>query len=92
MIFEMLFIRHWLTKRITNIELPKYFLSKTEISWHKESIEYYFVKEVSIIKDVIIADAVRTPMGNHDGMIRDFNPVAFVHTIIKGLLERTMID
>lgn len=66
-----------MTKRITNIELPKYFLSKTEIPWHKESIEYYFVKEVSIIKDVIIADAVRTPVGNHDGMIRDFNPVVF---------------
>lgn len=44
------------------------------------------------MKDVVIVDAVRTPVGNHGGMLRDFDAVALAQIVIKGLIERTKID
>jgi acetyl-CoA acetyltransferase len=37
-------------------------------------------------------DAVRTPVGNHGGMLRDFDATTLAQVVIKGLLERTKID
>jgi len=44
------------------------------------------------MRDVVIVDAVRTPVGAHGGMLRDFDAVALAQIVIKGLLERTKID
>jgi acetyl-CoA C-acetyltransferase len=44
------------------------------------------------MRDVVIVDAVRTPVGNHGGMLRDFDATSLVHIVIKGILERTQID
>jgi acetyl-CoA C-acetyltransferase len=44
------------------------------------------------MKDVVIVDAVRTPVGNHGGMLRDLDAVALAQIVIEGLLTRTKID
>lgn len=44
------------------------------------------------MKEVVIVDAVRTPTGNHGGMLKDFDATALAQMVIKGLLERTKID
>ncbi len=44
------------------------------------------------MKDVVIAEAVRTPVGNHGGMLRDVDAVELAQTVIKGVLERTEVD
>src|SRR3990172_4522712 len=44
------------------------------------------------MKDVVIVDAVRTPVGNHGGAFRDVDAKALAVTVIKALLERTKID
>ncbi len=44
------------------------------------------------MKDVVIVDAVRTPVGNHGGAFRDVDAKALAITVIKGILERTKID
>jgi acetyl-CoA C-acetyltransferase len=44
------------------------------------------------MKEVVIVDAVRTPVGNHGGMLRDFNGQTLAQIVIQGLLERTKID
>ena len=44
------------------------------------------------MKDVVIVDAVRTPAGNHGGMLKDFNALDLSQIVMKGLLERTKID
>ena len=44
------------------------------------------------MKDVVIVDAVRTPVGNHGGMLSKFDAVSLAQIVIKGLLERTQID
>ena len=44
------------------------------------------------MKDVVIVDAVRTPVGNHGGVFRDVDAKALAVTVIRGLLERTKID
>ena len=44
------------------------------------------------MKEVVIVDAVRTPTGNHGGMLKDFDATALAQIVIKGLLERTKID
>ncbi|MEK7325659.1 MAG: beta-ketoacyl synthase N-terminal-like domain-containing protein, partial [Chloroflexota bacterium] len=44
------------------------------------------------MKDVVIVDAVRTPVGNHGGAFRDVDAKALATTVIKGILERTKID
>jgi len=44
------------------------------------------------MKDVVIVEAVRTPVGNHGGMLRDFDALALSQIVMEGLLERTKID
>jgi acetyl-CoA C-acetyltransferase len=44
------------------------------------------------MKDVVIVEAVRTPVGNHGGAFRDVDAKALAITVIKGILERTKID
>ena len=40
------------------------------------------------MKDVVIVDAVRTPVGNHGGMLRDFDVVALAQIVIKGHADK----
>jgi len=42
--------------------------------------------------DVVIVDAVRTPVGNHGGAFRDIDARALAATVIRGILERTKVD
>ena len=44
------------------------------------------------MKEVVIVDAVRTPVGNHGGCFRDVDAKTLATTVIKGILERTKID
>jgi acetyl-CoA C-acetyltransferase len=44
------------------------------------------------MRDVVIVDGVRTPVGNHGGMLRNLDAVALSQIVMKGLLERTKID
>lgn len=44
------------------------------------------------MKDVVIVDAVRTPVGNHGGMLRDFDSVVLAKIVMEKLLERTKVD
>jgi acetyl-CoA C-acetyltransferase len=44
------------------------------------------------MKDVVIVDAVRTPVGNHGGVFRDVDAKVLATTVIRGILERTRID
>ena len=44
------------------------------------------------MKEVVIVDAVRTPVGNHGGVFRDVDAKALAVTVIRGLLDRTKID
>jgi acetyl-CoA C-acetyltransferase len=44
------------------------------------------------MKDVVIVDAVRTPVGKHGGMLMKFTALDLTEKIIKGLIDRTKID
>ena len=44
------------------------------------------------MKDVVFVDAVRTPVGKHGGMLRDFTALDLSQIVIKGILDRTKID
>ena len=44
------------------------------------------------MKNVVIVDAVRTPVGNHGGMLRDFDSVALAKIVMEKLLDRTKVD
>lgn len=44
------------------------------------------------MKDVVIVDAVRTPVGSHGGMLKNFTALDLSVAIIKGLIDRTKID
>ncbi len=44
------------------------------------------------MKEVVIVDAVRTPVGTHGGMLMKFTALDLAERIIKGLIERTKID
>ena len=44
------------------------------------------------MKDVVIVDAVRTPVGSHGGMLMKFTALDLTEKIIKGLIDRTKID
>ncbi len=44
------------------------------------------------MKDVVIVDAVRTPVGNHGGVFRNVDAKELARTVIKGVLERTTLD
>src|SRR3989304_5613803 len=44
------------------------------------------------MKEVVIVDAARTPVGNHGGVFRDVDAKELARTVIRGLLDRTRID
>jgi acetyl-CoA C-acetyltransferase len=44
------------------------------------------------MKEVVIVDAVRTPVGNHGGVFRDVDAKELARIVIRGLLDRTRID
>jgi len=44
------------------------------------------------MKDVVMVEAVRTPVGNHGGVFRDVDSKELARTVIKGVLDRTQID
>ena len=44
------------------------------------------------MKEVVIVDAVRTPVGKHGGVLKDFTALDLMERIIRGLIERTKID
>jgi acetyl-CoA C-acetyltransferase len=44
------------------------------------------------MKDVVIVDAARTPVGNHGGVFRDVDAKELARTVMRGVLERTKID
>jgi acetyl-CoA C-acetyltransferase len=44
------------------------------------------------MKDVVIVDAVRTPVGNHGGVFRDVDAKEMARTVIRALLDRTRLD
>ncbi|MGQ0602314.1 MAG: thiolase family protein [Anaerolineales bacterium] len=44
------------------------------------------------MKDVVIVDGVRTPVGNHGGVFRDVVAKELAVAVIRGLLERTKLD
>ncbi len=44
------------------------------------------------MKEVVIVDAVRTPVGKHGGMLMRFTALDLAEKIIKGLIDRTKID
>ncbi len=44
------------------------------------------------MKDVVIVDAVRTPVGNHGGAFRDISPQELAATALKGVLGRNKLD
>lgn len=44
------------------------------------------------MKEVVIVDAVRTPVGFHGGMLMKFTALDLAEKIIKGLVDRTKID
>lgn len=44
------------------------------------------------MKEVVIVDAVRTPVGKQGGMLMKFTALDLIEKIIKGLIDRTKID
>src|SRR6266849_2640859 len=44
------------------------------------------------MKEVVIVDAVRTPVGNHGGVFRDVDAKELARTVIRGVLDRSKID
>ncbi len=44
------------------------------------------------MKEVVIVEAVRTPVGNHGGVFRDVDAKELARTVIRGILDRTGVD
>jgi acetyl-CoA C-acetyltransferase len=44
------------------------------------------------VKEVVIVDAVRTPVGNHGGALRDVDAKELARVVIRGLLDRTGLN
>jgi acetyl-CoA C-acetyltransferase len=44
------------------------------------------------MKDVVIVEAVRTPVGNHGGVFRNVDAKELARTVIRGVLDRTGLD
>jgi len=44
------------------------------------------------MKDVVIVDGVRTPVGNHGGALRDITAPVLAQTVMQGILDRAKID
>jgi acetyl-CoA C-acetyltransferase len=49
-------------------------------------------EESKYMKDVVIVDGVRTPVGNHGGMFLKLTAQDLAERIIRGLIDRTKID
>jgi acetyl-CoA C-acetyltransferase len=45
-----------------------------------------------MMKEVVIVDAVRTPVGNHGGALRTIAAKELLMIVFRGLLERTQLD
>lgn len=43
-------------------------------------------------REAVIVDAVRTPVGRRDGMLRDWHPVDLLAHTLEGLAQRTKLD
>ena len=43
-------------------------------------------------REAVIVDAVRTPVGRREGMLKDWHPVDLLAHTLKGLVERTKLD
>jgi acetyl-CoA C-acetyltransferase len=44
------------------------------------------------MKEVVIVEAVRTPVGHHGGVFRDVDAKELARTVMRGILDRTQID
>jgi acetyl-CoA C-acetyltransferase len=44
------------------------------------------------MKEVVIVDAIRSPVGKHGGVLKDFTALDLMERIISGLIERTKVD
>jgi acetyl-CoA C-acetyltransferase len=44
------------------------------------------------MKEVVIVEALRTPVGNHGGMLKDFDATTLAQIAMKGVLDRTKLD
>ena len=44
------------------------------------------------MKEVVIVDGVRTPVGNHGGALRDITAPVLAQTVIRAALDRTHLD
>lgn len=44
------------------------------------------------MKEVVIVEAVRTPVGNHGGMLKDYDATTLSQIVMKGVLDRTKLD
>src|ERR1700739_5136697 len=43
-------------------------------------------------KEAVIIDAVRTPLGRRDGVLKDWHPVDLLGFTLKGLVARNKLD
>ncbi|MGC8787493.1 MAG: hypothetical protein ACP5Q1_08740, partial [Anaerolineae bacterium] len=41
------------------------------------------------MRDVVIVEALRTPVGKRDGLLRDYHPVELGAIVLRELLQRT---
>lgn len=44
------------------------------------------------MRDAVIIDAVRTPIGKRGGKLKDWHPVDLLSEVLRGIVERTEID
>ncbi|HEU5230922.1 MAG TPA: thiolase family protein [Ktedonobacteraceae bacterium] len=47
---------------------------------------------MAIMREAVIVDAVRTPIGRRGGKLKDWHPVDLLAQVLKALVERTGID
>lgn len=47
---------------------------------------------MAIMREAVIVDAVRTPIGRRNGQLKDWHPVDLFAQVLKALVERTGID
>ncbi|HEX2330917.1 MAG TPA: thiolase family protein [Candidatus Angelobacter sp.] len=43
-------------------------------------------------REAVIIDALRTPLGRRDGMLRDWHPVDLLAHVLSGLIQRNQLD
>jgi acetyl-CoA C-acetyltransferase len=52
----------------------------------------FLYEELIKMKNVVVVDAVRTPVGNHGGVFKDIDAVSLAQSVMAGILDRTKID